>query len=420
MNVDKKLSDFHFLKLGPDTLENPYPFFKRLRAEEPVFREPDYGVYLVSTYDGVEDVSRRTDIFSSIAVSSGPYLPLPTSVDTIDEYRAAHHDMEKLIHNDPPDHARYRSFVGALFTPRRVAELEPELTDLVDRLIDGFINDGEVEFMQRFAYVLPLMVVGNLLGVPAEDNARFKMLFEDAFSKMDEYFFGNPDAPRVEVPHYPVLGRYFTEELLARRKAPGEDIMSKLATATFPDGSEIPIEEVVRICVFLYSAGGDSNTPQILTNGMKILATRPDIARQLKADPSLIPRFVEEVLRFETSALGLFRLARQETCIADKTVPKGAFAMLLYASGNRDEKYFDDPEEFRLDRPKRRVLSFGSGIHTCPGAPLARLQTEIAFRRIIARMEDIEINQTQRTFAYLPSSILRSVRRLEVKFAAAA
>lgn len=412
----KSLEDYHFLKLGEETLENPYPFFRRLRAERPIYREPDYDTFLVSRYDDIEDVSKRTALFSSIAVTSGPFTPLPTPIDEIDAYRAREHDIEKLFHNDPPDHARYRSFVGVMFTPRRMKGLEEEIGAHVDGLIDSFIDDGKVEIIQHFCHVLPLLVVGNLLGVPSEDNARFKKLFEDAFSKMDGYFFGNPAAPRVEVPHYPVLGAYFTDELARRRLYPLPDIMTLLANSRFPDDSEVPLSELVRICVFLYSAGGDSNMPQILTNGLKLLAERPEIAARLRANPDLMDRFVEEVMRYDTSALGLFRLARTDTVVGGETVPKGSFLMLLYGSGNHDEQYFADPDEFLLDRPKRRILSFGSGVHTCAGAPLARLQAKVAFSRILTRMSDFAIDEAQKEFVHLPSCILRSVRRLDLTF----
>lgn len=410
------LEDFHFLKLGEQTLENPYPFFARLRKEAPVFEEPDYGVFLVSRFDDIATVSKRTDVFSSIAVASGPYVPLPFVVDNIDEYRAETPGLEKLFHNDPPDHGRYRSLVSTLFTARRLASVEEEIRSYIDSLIDAFIDEGRVEFIQAFSHVLPLLVVGSLLGVPKGDNAKFKKLFEDAFEHMDEYFFGNPNGPRIEVPHYAVLRDYFTQELVRRRKTPTEGLLSDLANARFPDGLEVPLKDLVGICVFLYSAGGDSNMPQTLTNGMKFLARNPGVAQRLRDDPSLVEKFVSESMRYETSALGLFRLALEDVEIGGVTIPKGRFAMILFGSGNHDEKYFDNPEEFRLDRPTKRILSFGTGAHICAGQPLARLQAKLAFGRLTERLSDIKLASSEQSFSYLPSCILRSVRKLDLEF----
>lgn len=410
------LRDFHFLKLGEKTLNDPYPFFARLRKEAPVFEEPDYGVFLVSRFDDIATVSRRTDVFSSIAVASGPFVPLPFNVDKIAQYRADTPELEKLFHNDPPDHSRYRSLVSTLFTPRRLARVEEEICGYIDGLIDAFIDEGRVEFIQAFSHVLPLLVVGSLLGVPKKDNAKFKKLFEDAFAHMDEYFFGNPDGPRVEVPHYAVLREYFTGELVSRRENPTDGLLSDLANARFPDGSEVPLADLVGICVFLYSAGGDSNMPQTLTNGMKFLAQHPDVAQQLRDDPKLIDKFVSESMRYETSALGLFRLALEDVEIGGVTIPKGRFAMILFGSGNHDENYFEKPEEFRLDRPTSRILSFGTGAHTCAGQPLARLQAKLAFTRLTERLSDIKLASSEQSFSYLPSCILRSVRELNLEF----
>jgi cytochrome P450 len=420
-SVGRPLESYHFLKLGEETLADPYPFFARLRREAPVFREPDYGVYLVSRFDDIETVSRRTDVFSSAAVTTGPFVPLTFAADAhaVAEHRAQSPNVEKLFHNDPPDHTRYRALVAPLFLPSRMIGVEAELRAYADELIDRFIDDGRVEFVESFAHVLPLLVVSAVLGVPKEDAARLKALFEDAFAHMDQYFFGNPDGPRIEVLHHKALKEYFTAALAERRAAPLQDALSVLANTRFPDGGEVPLEELVNIVVFMYSAGGDSNMPQVLTNGMKILAENPAICRRLREDPGLLDKFVSEVLRYETSALGLFRLALQDVEIGGVTIPRGGFAMMLFASGNHDEKHFESPEEFRLDRPVRRLLSFGSGVHTCVGQPLARLQAKVAFGRLVARLAEVGVAETGRAFTYLPSSILRSVRRLELNFTAA-
>lgn len=410
------LGDYHFLRLDADTLADPYPFFRRLRAEAPVFREPDYGVFLVSRFDDILRISRETQTFSSHVAVSGPFLPLPAPVDALAEFRRNSPAAERLLKNDPPDHTRYRSIVGGLFTPRRIAGLRVAIRALVDALIDGFAERGAVEFIGEFASVLPLRVVSELLGIPPEDRELLLRLFAENAAAAEGAFVGNPYSPLNGPAHYALLEEYFERAVAERKAAPRADILTELAQSRFPDGEEVPPHEIVKICVMLYSAGGDANTPQLLANGMMILAGDPRLSDRLREEPALVERFVEETLRFETSALGLFRIALQDTVVRDVPIRKGDILMMLYGSGNRDEQYFDAPDEFRMDRPKRRILSFGHGAHTCPGAPLARLQAEIAFDALLERLRDIRLRTRTSEYEYLPSVILRSLRRMELSF----
>lgn len=414
--MPKALDDYHFLRLGEATLNDPYPFFQKLRAECPVYREPDFGVYLVGRYDDIVACSRDTETFSTIANTTGPFAPLPAPIDELDEYRLTDREADNLFRNDPPGHTKYRALVNTLFVPKRVAALEERIREHVRDLFTGFTAKGRGEFVNAIAYVLPLVVVGELLGVTAEDNDGFKLLFQEEFAAMDETFIGHPEAPRVVAPSNRMLLDYFRREIASRKVEPRDDVMSTLTAARLPDGSPVADYELVKLCKFLYSAGGDANTPQLLTTGAKVLAENPDIADRLRAEPALIDAFIEENLRYETPAMGLFRLAKRDTEVGSVPIRKGEFVMLLYASGNRDETYFEEPEEFKLNRPKRRVLSFGSGPHTCPGAPLARLEARIVFEEMLQNLSNIRIAESERSFKYLPSVILRSVRRLQLEF----
>jgi cytochrome P450 len=413
----RPLSDYHFLKLDDETLRDPYPFFRRLRAECPVFQEPDYGVYLVTRYDDIARVTKDTESFSAAPQITGPWQPLPAPVDELEEYRRRAPESEKLFTNDPPDHTRYRRLVNRLFAPRRIEGLENRLTELANRLIDHFIDRGEVEFVGEFAHIFPLTTVGELLGIPPDDNERFEAMFREQYAHMDSVFPGNPDgAGTTQLTFQSVLVDYFSSELAARRRDPRNDIMSELCNATFSDGEEVPLHELVKICIFIYGAGGDSNTPELLVNGMDVLLDRQDVMSALRSDPAKIANFVQETLRYDNSATGLFRVARTDTEIGGVAIPKGALVMAMFASGNHDENYFDDPEEFRLERKTRPILSFGSGPHTCPGAPLARLEAQIAFRELLARLDDIRRAVPKDELRYLPSCLQRSFARLHLTF----
>ena len=410
------LQDFDLLSLGASTLLNPYPFFRKLRAEAPVYREQRHGVYLVSKYDDIVAASRATNVFSSFNAIVGPFVPLPVPVDELQAYRDSTHGVDKLFSNDPPEHTRFRQLVASLFTTKRVSHLEDRIREHVAMLLADLGPQGEIEVVRKLSNVLPLLTVGEVLGVSPEDNARFLPYFTQHFDEM-ESFVGKPDAPISRLPWADLLEDYFSTELARRRASPQGDVMTELANARFANGEEVPFEEVVRLCTFLYTAGGDANTPQLITNGTKILAENRNLFLQLQANPSLIDQFVDETLRIENSNLGLFRLVRCHTQIRDVSIQKGEYVMLLYASGNHDEQYFDEPEEFRLDRPKRRVLSFGGfGPHTCPGASLARLEARVTFQELLKRWSGMSLVSKQHEIRWIESCILRAPRELRIRY----
>lgn len=407
----------HFMNLGEETLFNPYPFFRQLRNEKPVFQEPDYGVFLISKYDTIEDVCARTDEFSSLGAISGPFQPLPVELDARDAYRKTD-EAEKLFTSDPPAHGKFRGVVARLLTAQRVKSLTPAIEAHANALIDAVADKGRVEFVREIARKLPALVVGSLMGIPDEVNDRFIRIMDETFEDMDQVFYGNPKSAVVGIHHAlsDATAVYFREELAKRRKNPLGDPLSLFANATFDDGSEIPLEEMVRLCVFTYGGGAEANTPEMVATGGQMLADHPEIAASLRVDSSLMDRFVDEVLRYEAPALGLFRHATRDTEVEGVKIPKDSVLMLLYASANHDEQHFSDSEEFVMDRPRKRILSFGSGVHTCPGASLARLEAKIMFNALVARLDNIRRANPGDVLRYLPSCILRCPRELNLTF----
>ncbi len=417
----QKISDYHFLKLNEELLQNPYPFYRQLREQGPVVQESDYGVYLVGTLDGIREVNRQPEVFSSVLVANAPYVELPCPLDEIAQWRESNPHSDKILSNDPPDHTRHRKLVNRFFTTKRVRELEPRIRQIANEIIDTFIDQGEVEFVFGFAHMLPRLVVGELIGLPESDHARFKDFFHQRLALMARAAEQPLDgfAQRTtqgSLTEDQFLRDYFTQAIQQRRDEPGEDIMSELAHAKFEDGRAVPLDSIVSMISLLYSAGGDANTPELMTNAMLALLERPELERDLRADPTLAKGFIEEVLRYDTPVPGVFRIALQDTSVAGVPVPKGAKVMVVYGAANHDEAYFDDPEQFRMGREcPHPHLGFGLGVHFCPGAPLARLEGQVAVQEILGRMTNIR-RMEDGPVPYVPSVIQRIPIRLGLRF----
>ena len=422
MVTAKAIADYHFLKLNEDLLQDPYPFYKQLRESGPVCQEPDYGVYLVGTLDAIREVNRKPEVFSSILVANAPYVDLPCPLDKIAEYRKASPHSDKILSNDPPDHTRHRKLVNRFFTTKRVREIEPRIRQTANEIIDSFVDAGEVEFVTGFAHMMPRLVVGELLGLPEQDQAHFRKFFEDRLKLMaqaaEQPLAGFQQRTQTQggLTEDVFLRNYFTDAIEARRKTPREDIMSDLANATFEGGELVPIESVVSMISLLYSAGGDANTPELMTNAMLVLLQRPELEVALRADPTLARGFIEEVLRYDTPVPGVFRIALQDSEIAGVPIKKGSKIMVVYGAANHDEAYFDDPEAFKMGRDYPHPhLGFGIGVHFCPGAPLARLEGQVAIQEIQRRMTNIR-RADDGPIPYVPSVIQRIPIRLRLKF----
>jgi cytochrome P450 len=287
---------------------------------------------------------------------------------------------------------------------------------LADRQLDEFVATGRCEFMSAFASPFAMLVVADLLGVPERDHADFR-----AHLAAPKRAVGSTKAALQSNP-LEFLYERFSGYIEARRAEPTDDVMTGLATATFPDGSLPEVIDVVRIAANLFAAGQET-TVRLLASALQILAERPDLQDRLRADRALIPNFAEETLRFESPIKGDFRLSRMATTVGGVDIAAGTTVMVVAGAANRDPRRFDAPAEFRPDRPNaRQHLAFGHGVHTCPGAPLARAEARISIERILARMHDITISEAEhgpadaRRFEYAPTYILRGLTRLHLEF----
>jgi cytochrome P450 len=421
------LSDWQTIDFFSDQslVENPYPYFDELRSQCPVLPLPHLGVVAVSGYDALMEVYRDAETFSSCNSVIGPFATFPVPLegddvsDLVDRYRDQLPMHEHMVTMDPPDHTRERALLMRLITPRRLKDNEEFMWRLADQQLDEFVADGHCEFIRAFAQPFALLVVADLLGVPEEDHQRFREGFGLSMSPGQ---VGAGENTSVGENPLAWLDEWFAGYVEDRRRRPRNDALTRLAQATYPDGSVPEVTSVVRTATFLFAAGQET-TARLLAAALKHLAEHPELEDELRADRQRIPGFIEEALRVESPVKADFRLARRTTTVSGVDVPAGTPVMLLNGAANRDPERFECPHEFRVDRPNASAhIAFGRGVHSCPGGPLARAEARVSLERILDRMRDIRLSEEHhgppgaRRFSYEPTWILRGLTSLHLEF----
>ncbi|HXX90061.1 MAG TPA: cytochrome P450 [Acidimicrobiales bacterium] len=391
-----------------DVQDDPYAYFDTLREHAPVWREPHFGVYMVTGYEEALAVYNDAVHFSSCNAVSGPFQPFSVPLegddvsDTIDRCRDELPFSDQLPTFDPPRHHDHRRLLMRLLTPQRLRENEEFMWRMADRLMDGFLPEGTCEFIGAYAEPFTLLVIADLEGVPESDHGTFR---EHLSTK----------AGHLEHKPLEFLYEQFTAYIEDRRRSPRDDIMTAMATATFPDGTTPEVDDVALLAANLF-AGGQETTVRLLSFALRIIAERPDIQQRLREDRERIPNFIEEMLRFESPLRAQFRMARTRVTVGGVDVPAGATVLLLPGAANRDPRTFPDPAEFDVDRANARMhIAFGHGIHHCAGAHLARAEGRVTVNRILDRTADIRISEAAhgpagaRRYEYLPTYFLRGL-----------
>jgi cytochrome P450 len=408
----------------PDYIADPYPYFEFLRAEGVVRREPHHDVVMVTGLEEAVEVYRDTDSYSSCTSVTGPFpgFPVPLEGDDVSALIEQHRDelpfSDQLPTFDPPKHTDHRALLMRLITPKRLKENEEFMWRLADQQIDEFHDKGEVEIISEFASPFAMLVIADLLGVPESDHAMFRA---ELAAKRPGAVVGRSGK---SMSHSPLEWLYarFTEYIEECRRAPRGDVLTGLATATFPDGSLPDVIDVVRIAANLFAAGQET-TVRLLANSLQLIGERPELQDRLRAEPDLIPNFVEESLRYESPVKGDFRLTRRPTTLGGVDIPAGTTLMVLNAAANRDPRRFEQPGDFQVERANaRQHVAFGHGAHTCPGAPLARAEGRVSIERLLDRMHDIHISEEhhgppgRREYRYAPTYILRGLTALHLEY----
>jgi cytochrome P450 len=325
-----------------------------------------------------------------------------------------------MVVMDPPNHEKARSLLGRLLTPRRLQENEDYIWALADRQLDEFIGNGRCEFLGEYGKPFATLAIADLLGVPEAD--RPKLRYNLGAGDAPDSRVGSLDQAPVGSNPLKYLDELFSGYIAERRSSPKEDVLTGLASATYPDGSVPPLLEVVRPATFLFGAGQETVT-KLLSSALRVLGDHPELQDRLRADRSLIGPFIEESLRFESPTKVDFRLARKTTTLGGVPIAAGTVLMLCLGAANRDPRKFMEPDQFQLERKNvREHIAFGRGIHTCAGAPLARVEGRVTINRLLDRMSDIRISETehgplgQRTYHYEPTFLLRGLTQLHIEF----
>jgi cytochrome P450 len=409
-------------------VEDPAPYFRELRASAPVAREPHHGAVIVTGYDEVLDVLNRPGATFSNSVSvAGPIPPLPFQPrgDDIREQLEAHRAelpwADHLVSFDGDKHIAHRLLVTRLITPKRLKQNEDYLRGLTDRLIDAFIDRGRCEIVSEYAHAASTLVIADLLGVPHDERDQLLVLLGAPPTQIE----GDPEFKVGSDPLVHLHDR-FLGYLRERQANPRDDALSELVQSRFADGSAPDITVLARLASFLFGAGQDTSA-RLITAAMRILAEDPELQARLRAERHRIADFVEETARIEAPVKVVFRLAQETTTIGGMQTPAGSIVMNSLYAANRDPAHFDDPDRFDMDRPAvRDHMTFSRGVHACPGAPLARLETRVAVERFLDRMTDIRVNEAEhgpadaRRFTFEPTYMLRSLSALHLEFTKAA
>ncbi len=419
-------------------VEDPHAYFDFLRAQNPVAKLPYRNVMAVTGYEETVQVMLDSEHFSSVNAVNGPIPDLPFAPqgdDITEQVRAARNKIaysDQVVTQDGPRHADLRSILAMLFTPSRLKAIEPSLRSTADAMIGEFAADGRVELVGQYGGPYATLVIAELLGVPEKDRPLFRKYLENAipaeiggeevdmsksgFAKIGKHIFGYMTKRRLlDKPGIKQLRRLLGSD-------DSREILTELALAKFPDGSQPSLVDVTGLGAFLFGAGQDT-TNRLLSNGFRILAERPDIQAELRADPKRIGAFLEELLRFEGSVKSGGRLCVKTTTVGGVEIKAGTTILLSHMAANRDGKRFANPHAFDMNRPKAKEhLAFGRGAHTCIGAPLARKEVIISIERLLARMGNIRLDETfhgpegNRRFDYEPTYILRALKSLHLTF----
>ena len=385
-----------------DFHEDPYPYYKRLRDEAPLYHNEELGFWALSRHADVAAGFRNSVTLSNRnGVSLDPASRGPHASKTM-----------SFLAMDDPAHLRLRALVSKGFTPRRIRELEPRVTELTRRHLDTMLAkaaEGPVDFVTEFAGKIPMDVISELMGVPEPDRTRLREMADGVMHRED----GVTDVPPEAIEASLNLIVYYQDMVAQRRKKPTEDLTSALLAAEI-DGDKLTDEEILGF-LFLMVIAGNETTTKLLANAAYWGHRNPDQIAPAYRDLSLVPLWVEETLRYDTSSQILARTVAGEVTVHDTTIPDGEVVLLLPGSAHRDERVFENPDDFVITREiGARLLSFGSGAHFCLGAHLARMEARVALTELFKRIRGYQVDEANavrvhssnvRGFAHLPITV---------------
>jgi cytochrome P450 len=391
--------------LEPEVLANPYPLYHKLRSEDPVHWDRFLHTWVVTRYPDV------LNVLHSFSADRTPTPEQLTAMGLSGLNPIAKVMVKQMLFMDAPAHTRLRGLASAAFTPRKIEILRAHIQEIADDLLDRVEARGHMDVIADFAAPMPAIVTAEMLGVPTEDHVNLKKWSTD-FAEMLGNFQHNPDRiPRV-LESTNNLTDYFQSAIEKMREHPREGLIHAFMTAEI-DGDRLTDEEIVANCI-VTMVGGQETTTNLIGNGLLTLMRNSEQLAQLRDDPTLIPSAVEELLRYESPSQHTGRIAREDVRIGDKEIRKGQAVMAIMAAANRDPERFPDPDQLILDRSDNKHLAFGWSSHFCFGAPLARMEGQIAFETLLRRLPNLEL--VPEPLTWRNNSGLRGLMALPVNF----
>jgi cytochrome P450 len=382
-----------------DFHEDPYPYYRRLRDEAPLYRNSDQKFWALS---------RHADVVQGFRNSTSLSNKHGVSLDPISRNEHAHRVMSFLALDDP-GHLRLRTLVSKGFTPRRIRELEARVTEIAVQHLDAAVQSDSFDFVDDFAGKLPMDVISELMGVPESDRVRIRALADGVMHRED----GVKDVPAEAIQASADLMVYYADMVSSRRAKLSDDLTSALVEAEI-DGDKLTDEEIIAF-LFLMVVAGNETTTKLLANAAFWGWKNPDQLAPVFDDHALIKPWIEETLRYDASSQILARAVSADMTLYDTTIPEGDVLLLLPGSGNRDDRVFEDPDAYRIDREiGSKLLSFGSGAHFCLGAHLARMEAQVALTELFKRISGYDVDEANsvrvhsssvRGFAHLPITV---------------
>jgi cytochrome P450 len=393
-----------FNPLLPEFHADPYPFYRRLREKEPVHRSA-LGFYVLTRLDDCVAVLRDQrfgreefqQMLSAVYADDSQTPSLPRS----------------MLFRDPPDHTRLRALVSQAFTPRVVEGMREHIQGIVDRLLDRVQDAGRMDIIDDLAYPLPVTVICEMLGVPVGDHASIRGWSADIARSLDA--IGLPADPVIVERgrrSRRALADYFRRLVPERRARPRADLLSGLLAAE-EQGDKLTHDEVIAMCLLLFIAGHET-TVNLIGNGTLALLRHPEQWRALQANPALVENAVEELLRYDSPVQRTARIAHTDAEVAGQPIARGSMVVTVLGAANRDPAHFVDPDRLDITRRDPRHIAFGFGIHFCLGAPLARVEGQVALGTLARRMPGLALAED--TQEWRESSVLRGLKRLPVRF----
>jgi cytochrome P450 len=399
----------------PNWVRDPYPVYAALRQSSPVHRSP-FGFWVLTRHADCLAVLRDKRASSDGRNIDDSAFPAIRDRQVIAGTGAGEvlAEMAPFLFRDPPDHTRLRGLVQKAFTPRVVEELRPRVEQICAELLDAALERGTCDLVSDYAYPLPVQIIVEMLGVPAEDHAQFRV-WSDALARgLDPDFLLPPDAVQQRLAGILSFVQYFAGLIEQRRAHPGDDLLTRLIQAE-EQGDVLTQGELLSTCILLLVAGHET-TVNLIAGGALALMDHPDQLARFRHDPAVVRSGIEEMLRYVAPVQHTGRVALEPITVGEVAIAPGEFAMLLIGSANRDPEAFDDPETFDIGRAVNNHLGFGFGIHHCLGAPLARLEAQVALSTLVGRTRVLDRVSDELT--YKENIVLRGLAALPVDLSA--